>query len=324
MPNNRVCQALGIEMPIIQGPMAWISTAPLVAEVSNNGGLGVLGLGFAESDFITAQIQQTKRLTEKPFGLNVFVTPDLLDSRTDIVRKEHPPVVYADTLLDLDYALSKKYFEIWHQVGAKIIVKASTIKDAVTGERAGADVIIVKGWEGGGHVTPEATTVLVPQAADCLFTPLVAAGGIADGRGMAAAIALGAEGIEMGTAFLVATETPIPQNVKESVMKAEDMDTVITGYCTNEPCRQIKNKLSDELIAIESTYIKSEAADRLRDVAIFSLRKAMVEGDIEGGAVMAGQIAPLVRQIRSVREIMDAMFLEYDRAVKRIEAFPLC
>jgi enoyl-[acyl-carrier protein] reductase II len=323
MPSNRVCQALNIERPIIQGPMAWTSTAALVAAVSNSGGLGVLGVGFAPPEFIRSQVQETLRMTARPFGLNVFVIPEMLESRTDIIREERPPVVYADTLVDLDYELSKKYFSTWHDMGAKIIVKASTVKDAVTAEKAGADVVVVKGWEGGGHVTPEATMVLVPQAADRVSIPLIASGGIADGRGMAAAIALGAEGIEMGTAFLAATETPIPQNVKESVVAAEELDTVITGYCTDEPCRQIRNKLSDDLVAIEARYTRTEAADRLRDVAISSLRKAMVEGDLEEGAIMAGQTAVLVKQIRTVQQIMDAVLVEYERAVERLKAFPV-
>ena len=323
MTRNRVCQVLGIEKPIIQGPMAWISTAPLVAAVSNCGGLGVLGVGFAPPDFIRAQIQETRRLSQKPFGVNAIMIPEMLEATGRILREDCPPVVYADTLADLDYDLSKHYFEIWHAAGAKVIVKASVIKDAVTAERAGADVVVVKGWEGGGHVTPEATTVLVPQAADRLSIPLVAAGGIADGRGMAAAIALGAEGIEMGTVFLAAIETPIPESVKESVVKAQDMETVITGYCTDEPCRQIKNTLSDELIAIEARYTKREAADRLKDVAISSLRKAMVEGDTQGGAVMAGQIVPLVKEIRTVREIMDVVLAQYERAVERLGTFQI-
>lgn len=220
MTNNRLCKVLGIEKPIIQGPMAWVSTAPLVAAVSENGGLGVLGVGNAE--FVREQIIATRKMTSKPFGINIFMVPGMVDNLTKIALEEKPSVIYADTLLDLDLELSKKYFSVWKEAGLKIIVKASNIKDAKTAEKAGADVVIVKGWEGGGHTTYEATTVLIPQAADCLSIPVVGSGG----------------------------------NVKQAMLKAGDMETVITGISTDEPCRQLKNKLSDEMITIESNYIK--------------------------------------------------------------------
>lgn len=206
---NRVCQVLGITKPVIQGPMAWISTAPLVAAVSNAGGLGVLGVGFAPEPFIREQIAATRALTDKPFAMNVIMIPPNLEHVTKIVVEEKPPVMYADTIAGLDPMLCKKYFAIWHEAGCKIVVKASFIADARIAAEAGADVMIVKGWEGGGHVTFEATTVLVPQAVDLLDIPVVASGGIADGRGIAAGIAMGAEGFEMGTAFMAATETTV-------------------------------------------------------------------------------------------------------------------
>ena len=176
---------------------------------------------------------------------------------------------------------------------------------AIEAHNAGADVMIVKGWEGGGHVTFEATTVLVPQAVDLLDIPVVASGGIADGRGVAAGIAMGAEGFEMGTAFMAAAETTVHPNVKKEVLAAGDMSTVITGYCTDEPCRQIKNKLADEMIDIEDNNTKEKAAELLRPVAESSLRKAMAEGDMVGGAVMAGQIVPLVTEEKPALQIID-------------------
>lgn len=302
---NRVCEILGIEKPVIQGPMAWISTAPLVAAVSNAGGLGVLGVGFAPEGFIREQIAATRKLTDKPFGMNTIMIPPNLEAITRIVQEEKPPVMYADTIAGLDIELCRKYFTLWHEAGCKVIVKASYIEDAVIAAKAGADVMIVKGWEGGGHVTFEATTVLVPQAVDLLDIPVVASGGIADGRGMAAAVAMGAEGFEMGTAFMVASETLVHPNVKKAVIEAGDMSTVITGYSTDEPCRQIKNKLSDELIAIEAGNTKAAAAELLRPVAESSLKKAMMDGDMEGGAVMAGQIAPLIKKEKPAADIIN-------------------
>ncbi len=323
MKKNRVCEVLSIEKSIICGPMAWTSTAPLVAAVSNAGGIGILGVGFAPLEFVEEQIRETKKLTDKPFGINVIMIPDftLLDKITKVVADEQPAVVYADTLLDLDEKLSKTYFEKWHKLGSKIIVKASTIKDAVVADQAGADIIIVKGWEGGGHVSYETTMVLTPQAADLIKAPLVASGGIADGRGMAAAIALGAEAVEMGTAFLAAKETAVHSNVKQAVVMAQDMDSIITGSSTDEPCRQLKNTLSDALLKIEAEYTKAEAAELLRPVAESSLKKAMAEGDMENGAVMAGQIAPLIKQIRPAAEIIDSILKECKEILKNIQQF---
>ncbi len=302
---NRVCEILGIEKPVIQGPMAWISTAPLVSAVSNAGGLGVLGVGFAPEPFIREQIEATRSMTDKPFGMNVIMLPENLEHVTKIVVDMKPPVMYADTIAGLDPALCKKYFDIWHEAGCKIVVKASFIADAKIAAEAGCDVMIVKGWEGGGHVTFEATTVLVPQAVDLLDIPVVASGGLADGRGFAASIAMGAEGFEMGTAFMAASENVVHPNVKKAVIEAGDMSTVITGYCTDEPCRQIKNKLADEMIAIEDNNTKEKAAELLRPVAESSLKKAMMEGDMVGGAVMAGQITALVNEERPALQIID-------------------
>ena len=321
---NRVCNILGIEKPVIQGPMAWISTAPLVAAVSNAGGLGVLGVGFAPEEFIRMQIAETRKLAgAKPFGMNVIMIPENLEHVTKIVLDEKPPVMYADTIAGLDEALCKKYFEIWHGAGSKVIVKASFIADAQIAANAGADVMIVKGWEGGGHVTFEATTVLVPQAADLLSSkmPVVASGGIADGRGFAAAIAMGAEGIEMGTAFMAASETLVHPNVKTATIEAGDMSTVITGYSTDEPCRQIRNQLADEMIEIEATNIKTVAAELLRPVAESSLKNAMQGGDMVRGAVMAGQIVPLVKQIKPAAQIIDDTIKGAKDILSKISSF---
>lgn len=323
MSENRVCNVLGIEKPIICGPMAWTSTAPLVAAVSNAGALGVLGVGFAPYEFVAEQIEATKKLTDKPYAINVYLGNDkeLLEKITKVVGAEQVPIVYADTLLGLDYDQAKHYFDRWHGNNAKVIVKASDIQDAITADKAGADVVIVKGWEGGGHTTYEATTVLVPQAADVVKAPLVASGGIADGRGMAAAIALGAEAIEMGTVFLAATETMVHPNVKDAVVNSGDMQTVITGECTGEPCRQFKNVLSEKLVRIEEEHTKAEAADLFRGVAESSLKKAMAEGDMENGAVMAGQIAPLIKKIRPCAEIIDTVLAECKEVLAKMPSY---
>ena len=309
---NRVCEILGIEKPVIQGPMAWISTAPLVAAVSNAGGLGVLGVAFAPEPFIREQIKETKKLTSKPFGMNVDMYIGDLELTTKIIEEEKPPIIYADTYINLSEKkdLCDKYFKTWHDLGAKIIVKASTVRDAVTAENSGADLVVLKGWEGGGHVSYEATTILVPQTADAVKIPVVAAGGIADGRGAAAAIALGAEAIEMGTIFMASKDAVVHPNVKAAIIACDDMDTVVTGMCTGEPCRQIKNKLSDELLKIEAENVRAVSGPKVMEISMSSLKKAMAEGDMENGAVMAGQIAPLVKEERSVAEIIDRVIEE--------------
>ena len=318
---NRVCKVLGIEKPIIQGPMAWISTAPLVAAVSNAGALGVLGVGFAPDGFVIEQVAATRKLTDKPFGINTIMIPENLDRLTGIIGEIKPPIVYADTLFELPQELCNHYFSQWHSFGCKVIVKVADLKNAITAEKSGADVVVVKGWEGGGHVTSEATMVLVPQAADMLSIPVIASGGIADGRGFAAAIAMGADGIEMGTAFMAAAESTVHPNVKQAVVAADDGSTVITGMSTGEPCRQIANKLSEELDKIEAQNTRTAAADLLRPVAESSLKKAMAEGDMENGAVMIGQIVPLVKEIRPVAETIDTVLSEAKARLKQITDF---
>lgn len=318
---NRVCEILGIEKPIIQGPMAWISTAPLVAAVSNAGGLGVLGVGFAPDEFVIAQVEETKKLTSKPFAINTVLIPENLERLTGIIEKIMPPVIYADTLANFDEDICKKYFGKWHEFGCKVIVKTSTINDAITAEKGGADIVIVKGWEGGGHTTVEATTVLVPQAVNVISVPVVASGGIADGRGFAAAIAMGAEGIEMGTVFMACSDAVVHPNVKKAIIESKDMDTVITGMSTGEPCRQFRNALSDEMDQIEANNTREKAAELLRPVAESSLKKAMAEGDMEHGAVMAGQIAALITEEKSAAAIIDDTIAQARNTIAKMPSF---
>lgn len=316
---NRVCEVLGIEKPVLCGPMAWSSFAPLVAAVSNAGGLGNLGIAAAPNHLVREQIQKTRELTDKPFGVNVFMIPPLVEAVTPVLLEEKPAVVYADVLNDLDPKLCQSFFTPLKEAGIKIIVKASTLKDAIVAEENGADVVIAKGWEGGGHVTPESTMVLLPQIAQTLSIPVVGSGGIADGRGAAAAIALGAEGIEMGTAFLCAEECTIHDNAKQAILAAEDMQNVVTSTCTYEPCRQIKNAFSDELIHLEMDYPVSEVADKMREMAGPSLKRAMVDGDMENGACMAGQIAPLIKEMRPAAEIIDSVLAEAKELIQKMQ-----
>lgn len=318
---NKICEILGIEKPIIQGPMAWVSTAPLVAAVSNAGGLGVLGVGFAPLDFVAQQIMETRKLTDKPFAVNTVMIPQLLDAVTQILVELKVPVVYADSLGALKEDECRKYFDIWHKAGAKIVVKTGTVADSQVCDRAGADVIVAKGWEGGGHTSVEATMVLVPLVVDAVKAPVVASGGIADGRGMAASIALGAQGIEMGTAFMVAEEAAIAPIVKEEMIKTGDMQTVVIGYSTGEPCRQIINPLAVKLMEIEAKNTAEVAIPILKEAAASSLRIAMMDGDIENGAIMAGQIVPMINEVKPVQAIMDSILEEAKQVIAKTQTF---
>lgn len=304
--DKSICNLLGIQYPIIQGAMAWTSLSPLVAAVSEAGGLGVLGVGFAPVDVVKSEIKKTKALTNKPFAINVFLDDEtILDRVTEIAIEENVSTIYADTLEDIDFDFAKKYVTRWHDAGMKCLIKIMTLKDAIVADRAGADAIIVKGWEAGGHVACESTLVLTPQVVDAVQCPVIAGGGIFDGRGIAAVYALGAVGIELGTAFLLAEECPIHLNAKQAVINAGDMSTVVTGLCTDEPSRQIANALSDQLLKVEASHPKEEAAKLLKEICGGSLRKGMVEGDMENGAVMVGQNVTAFKEIRSAKNIIE-------------------
>ncbi len=321
MSNSRLCKVLGIEKPIIQGPMAWTSTAPLAAAVSEAGGLGVLAQGFSP-EIVEEQIAATRKLTSKPFGINVLMIPEILDGITELLVRVKPPVIYTGSLKGLNLEFIGPYFSKWKEAGIKIVVKVFTIQDAITAEKAGADAVIMKGWEGGGFISQEATTILVPQAVDCISIPVVASGGIADGRGMAAAIALGADGIEMGTVFMCAEETMIPPNVKQAMLKTGDMETVIMGISTDMQFRQIKNKLSDKILEIESNNIKKEAAEKVREILNVSLKVAMLDGDIEEkGSIMTGQVIPMVTEIKSAKDIINDVLEGYNETVSKMVKF---
>lgn len=324
MKKNRICEIFGIEKPIIQGAMAWASTAPLVAAVSNAGGLGVLGVGFAPVPFIEKQIAETKALTDKPYAINVFIEQEeLLEKVTKVAVAGQVPVIYADTIIGLDPALTEKYIRIWHENGIKVVVKASILNDAVIADKAGADAVIIKGWEAGGHVTYETTMTLVPLAVETLSCPVIAGGGIIDGRGIVAAMALGAEGFEMGSAFLMSEECDVHPNVKAAIAEAGDMSTVVTGASTDEPCRQLINPLSDKLCAIEAENPKAVAAELVREMAASSLRLSMAEGDLVDGAVMVGQCASRLNEVRKAADIIDSAMTEARFLLAELASAPL-
>lgn len=327
--KNRLCELLGMEKPIIQGPMSWVSTAPLVTAVLEAGAFGVLGTAVAPPEFIESQVKLVREKTDKPFAINMGFLPFILgdeyfDAVLAILKKYNVPAVHLDTACDdvhrIDPGFASKCFTKWHENGIKVIAKVFTMEDAHIAEDAGADAIIVKGWEGGGHTTMQTTMILVPQAADEIKVPVIASGGIADGRGMAAALMLGADGIEMGTVFLAAEETDIHASVKQAVVEAKDFSTIEIGTTTPMPCRQLRNDLSAAIKKLEAEVPAAEAGPKVMETTQDSLRLAMKEGDLANGAVMAGMIVGLVKEIRPVKDIIDSTLAQCEDILKKAPA----
>lgn len=289
---------LGIKYPIIQGAMANITTAQFAATVSNCGGLGVIGTGAMKVDEARQAIQECKKLTEKPFGVNVMLMNPYAKEIMDVIVEEKVAVVTTGA------GNPGPYMEMLKASGAKVIPVVPSVALAIRMERAGADALIVEGGEAGGHVGEQTTMALVPQVCDAVTIPVIAAGGIADGRGFNAAISLGAIGVQVGTCLLVANECPIHENYKAAVIKARDTDSVVTGRSMNSPVRILKNKLAREYIRLEQ-----EAKDRedLERLTLGAFRRAVKDGDMQMGSVMIGQIAGMCKQEKSTQEILDGI-----------------
>lgn len=304
--GNRVCETLGIEYPVIQGAMAWTSMAPLVAAVSEAGGLGVLGSGFMPREIILAQVDAVRKMTSKPFAANLFLDPGpQLEVDTNAILDSKVPVVYIDSLNLLQYDLTKEYYDRFHAAGCKVVAKINYLEDAIVAEKAGADVIITKGVEGGGHCTKVSGRVLLAEVTGAVSIPVVASGGIATPRQAAACTVMGAEGVEMGTAFVASQECPVHINVKNAIVKAIDRDIVACGASTGEPSWQIHNKLAQRMLDIEREHPWTEAADMIREVSSGSLRIASVDGEVEEhGAVLGGQVVGLIHEIKPVKALV--------------------
>ncbi len=293
--NTRLCELLGIEYPVIQGGMAWVATAELAAAVSNAGGLGVIAAGGAPADVVRAEMKKARTLTNKPFGVNVMLMSPFADDVMGMLLEEKPAVVITGA------GNPGKYIEPLKNAGIKIIPVVPSVALAKKMEKSGADAIIAEGTEAGGHIGELTTMVLVPQVADAVEIPVVAAGGIADARGAVAAFALGADGIQVGTRFICATECEAHENYKNAVIKAKDRDAVVTGRSSGAPVRALKNKLTREYERLEKAGAGFEEIEAL---GVGGLRRAFQEGDTENGSLMAGQSAAMVNQIQPCREII--------------------
>lgn len=291
-------EMLGIRYPIVQGAMANIATAKFAAAVSNNGALGIIGTGAMNPDQARAAIQECASLTDKPFGVNVMLMNPHSDAIMDVINELKPKVVTTGA------GNPSKYIEKLKSNGILVIPVVPTVALARRMEQSGADMVIVEGTEAGGHVGELTTMALVPQVVDAVKIPVIAAGGIADGRGFNAALTLGAIGVQVGTCLLVAEECPIHENYKQAVISSRDTDTVVTGRSVSAPVRIKKNSMSQKYIKLEK-----EGADReeLEKLTLGSLRKAVFDGDIEHGSVMMGQIAGMVSEIKPLKVIFSDM-----------------
>ena len=311
MKDNRICKLLGIEYPIIQGGMAWIADASLAAAVSEAGGLGII-TGTAPIEWIRDEIRKAKKLTNKPFGVNIMLMSPHADEVAKLVCDENVQVVTTGA------GSPGKYMEMWKEHGVKVIPVVASVALARRMEKLGADAIVAEGTESGGHVGQLTTMALVPQVADAVEIPVLAAGGIGDGRGIVAGFALGAEGVQIGTRFLVAKECTVHQNYKNKVLKAKDIDTEVTGRSTGHPVRVLKNKLAREFNKLEKEGAPVEDIEKLGEGA---LRKAAKDGDVDYGSVMAGQIAGLVNKEQTCKEIIDELVKEADSLFKKLGGY---
>ncbi len=296
-----ICELLKIEYPIIQGAMAWIADSSLAAAVSNGGGLGIIAAGAAEPDWVRAEIQKTRELTDKPFGVNIMLLSPYAEEVIEVICQEKVSVVTTGA------GNPGKYIPRFKENNIKVIPVVASVALATRLERAGADAVIAEGQEAGGHIGELTTMALVPQVVDAIKIPVIAAGGIGDGRGVTAAFMLGAKGVQVGTRFVVAEECTVSQNYKDMIIKAKDTDTVATGRSTGHPVRVLKNKLTREILSMEKKDVNFEEMERL---TVGTLRAAVKDGDVVRGSVMSGQIAGLIKKEQSAKEIIEEMFKE--------------
>ncbi len=304
--QNRLNEMLHIEYPLIQGGMAWVADCHLASAVSNAGGLGLIAGGSMPGSLLREQIRRTRAMTDRTFGVNIMLMSPFAAELAQVVIEEQVPVVTTGA------GSPGKYMDSWKATGICVIPVVASVAYAKRMERIGADAVVAEGTEAGGHIGETSTMVLVPQVADAVSIPVVAAGGIADGRGVAAALMLGAEGVQLGTRFLACAESMVHENYKQLVVKARDIDTRVTGRSGGHPVRALKTRLTRALQEMESkgaTFAELEAA------TIGSLRKAVQEGDVAAGTFMAGQSAGLIRDVLTAEEIVHNLFAQATRVL---------
>lgn len=296
--ETRITKLLGIQYPIFQGGMAWVAEANLVGAVSNAGGLGIIGAANAPGTVVSEQIKKARQITSKPIGVNVMLLSPYADEVAKIVVEEKVEVVTTGA------GNPEKYIKMWKEAGIKVIPVIASVALAKRMERSGADAIIAEGTESGGHIGEATTMTLVPQVVDAVQIPVIAAGGIADGRGIAASFMLGAEAVQMGTRFLVANECICHPNYKERVIKAKDIDSAVSGRSHGHPVRQLRNQMTREYMEKET---QGATFEELEYLTLGSLKNAVLDGDVKMGTVMAGQIAGMIKKEQSCKEIIEEL-----------------
>lgn len=296
--KTAITELLGIEYPVIQGGMAWVAESHLASAVSNAGGLGLIAAAAAPAEWVRDQIREAKKMTDKPFGVNIMLMSPEADAVAKVVIEEGVQVVTTGA------GSPEKYMADWKAAGVKVIPVVASTALAKRMERCGADAVVAEGTEAGGHIGEITTMALVPQVVDAVSIPVIAAGGIADGRGMAAAFMLGAKGVQVGTAFAASKESIIHENYKNSILKAKDIDTRVTGRSTGHPIRVLRNDMTRKYLELEQAGAPFE---ELESLTLGSLRRAVQEGDVKGGSLMAGQSAGLVKESLSCEELIRGM-----------------
>lgn len=299
--KTAITELLNIQYPIFQGGMAWVAEHTLAAAVSNAGGLGIIASGGAPCDYVREEVRKTKALTDKPFGVNIMLMNPEADAIAHMVIEEGVKVVTTGA------GNPEKYFPVWKEAGIKILPVVASVGLARRMEKYGADALIAEGCESGGHIGEMTTMALVPQVVQAVNVPVVAAGGIGDGHGVAAAFMLGAEGVQVGTRFLLADETQIHENYKEKVLKAKDIDSQVTGRSTGHPIRVLRNPLTRKYLKMEA---EGATLEELEVMTLGSLRRAVVEGDVKEGSLMAGQVAGLLNKRQTCKEMIEEMMTE--------------
>lgn len=297
----RITELLQIEYPIIQGGMAWVAEHNLAAAVSQAGGLGIIGAANAPAEWVRGEIRKARELTDKPIGVNVMLLSPYADEVAQVLVEEKIPVITTGA------GNPGKYMEMWKSNGSKVIPVVASVALARMMEKGGADAVIAEGTESGGHIGASTTMTLVPQVVDAVNVPVIAAGGIGDGRGMAAAFMLGAEAVQMGTRFVVAKESICHQNYKDRIIKAKDIDSAVTGRTHGHPVRQLRNQMTKEYLKKEQEGVPF---DELELLTVGALRNAVVDGDVKNGTVMAGQIAGMVKKEQTCKEMIEEIMTE--------------
>ncbi len=307
--NTKITELLGIKYPVLQGGMAWIAESSLAAAVSNAGGAGIIAGGSAPAELIKEEIHKAKALTDKPFGVNIMLMAPNADDLAQLVIDEKIPFITTGA------GNPGKYMEKWLEAGIKVIPVVPSVALAKRMERAGAAAVIAEGTESGGHIGENTTMCLVPQVVDAVSIPVIAAGGIADGRGIAASFMLGAEGVQIGTRFLACEECKIHPTYKELVIGAKDTDSVVTGRYTGHPCRNVKTKFAKRLAAGEKDGTLTP--DEFEQLTVGALRKAVQDGNLDEGSFLCGAIAGMINEVKPAKDIVEEMFTQAEKLLNK-------